>query len=224
VRSKLSLLTLFSPLLGFADSPVSPTSAEALKMTGTVACENSVLGISSTSSDGKTPTRALCLRASNCRVLQPFNYRHGKTVTLWSTGDSFLLTYACEAKDSACPSAETCAAQAEDENSPYRWAKAVPSAKAAAAPPNGRVCQYTNPIEPRALIRALDETWEKVDIVCASTVTCRPALEDPIAISPARRIDATKAEIECPSATEAVAERFPLDKPKANVAAQPPRR
>jgi hypothetical protein len=192
-------------------------------MTEHLDCENSVLGLTSASSDGKTPAKTLCMRASNCSVKKAFNYRAGETVTAWSVKDSFLLTYACEARDGACPEAAACSRQTEDENAPFRWLKATESAKALRQPGDGRTCRYANPIEPRALVRALDANWDKVDIVCSSTVTCRPGIEDQVVVSPPRKIDFTKGEIECPPAMDAVAERFPLDKPKKkeDLAARP---
>jgi hypothetical protein len=57
--------------------------------------------------------------------------------------------------------------------------------------------------------------------MCASTVTCNPKIGDQVAVCKPRKADLSTYEIECPSAMDCVAERFPLDKPKADLAARP---
>jgi hypothetical protein len=220
VRIAMALILTLVPVVSFSADHFAPGAAQALTMRE-LNCENSVLGVSSATSDPKFPASPLCMRSTRCTVVTPFNYRLGETTTAWLRGEWFLLTYACEAVRGECPSASECAQEAADESKLYRWAKATTAATSNRAPGEGRVCRYANPIEPRYLLRSKDKKWKNTDAVCASTVSCNPPIPDPVAVCKPRKADLTKWEVECPSAMDCVAERFPLDKPKADGAASP---
>jgi hypothetical protein len=213
VRIGVASNLILSPVVSFSADKIAPDATEALTMPE-LRCENSVLGISSASSDPEFPATQLCMRSSRCTVATAFNYRSGQTTSAWSKGDWFLLTYECQTVRGQCPSASECAREAFDENTLHRWAKATTAATSILATGEGRVCRYANPIEPRYLVRSADKDWKKTDAVCASTVTCDPAMDDQVAVCKPRKADLAKWEVECPSAMDCVAERFPLDKPK----------
>lgn len=220
MRIGIALILTVAPAVSVAADRFAPHVSEALVMPE-LRCENSVLGISSATSDPKFPATPLCLRSTLCTVVTPFSYRSQQATSAWSRGDWFLLTYACEAVRGECPSASECAQESADKTKLFRWAKATMAATSNRATGEGRVCRYANPIEPRYLLRSADKDWTNTDAVCASTVTCEPPIRDQVAVCKPRKADLVKWAVECPSAMDCVAERFPLDPPKADGAAKP---
>ena len=212
----ISLISGFA----FATDRTSPPAAIALGM-AELKCESSSLGVSSASSVKEFEADALCMMATVCTVLTPFTHESRNAKTYWDKDSQFTLTYACKAEAGACPAARTCAREASSPEKLFSWTKAKVSASSTRNPGDGMACRHSNPIEPRALVRAKDKDWKQADAVCASTVTCDPKIGDQVAVCKPRKANLSTYEIECPSAMDCVAERFPLDKPKVDVAARP---
>jgi hypothetical protein len=190
-----------------------------------LSCVSNIDGITSATAQRDFRGFPLCLMNTRCTVNTSFNFDTSNGRVVWEKGQWMAFSFACRAlEDGGCPAAKECAKDFKDRQAPFRWIRGAVHDVSIRQPGDSGTCNYDGALDPRALIRAADKDWKTVDAVCASRVRCNPAIEDQIAVCAPRRSNLQKYEFVCPSAMDCVAERFPLDKPKANVAAQPPRR
>jgi hypothetical protein len=223
VHVYLAVAAVLVSAVTFAAPPVgsAPAPHVALGMTE-VACRSSIEGVSSAVADEKFPGWGVCLVSSRCDVETPFTTKFADRDVLWSKGDWFELSFSCRANgDGSCPEAKACAeSKAKDKS--FSWSRAKLYPTSTREPGDKMACKYASEIEPRMIVRQakVESKWVR-DAVCASSVQCNPKAADVVAVCKPRAANLDKLEIQCPSAMDCVAERFPLDKPKVEVAARP---